>query len=136
MTASRAIVLCILIGLVGAAAQTPVPTFRLYFLGHEVGAESIVTPGSYELRFVERGTEVKLTGSLELAADGSASSLTVRGKNYRLFASDSEVRIAGGHAREHEPAGGVGLCFQFARDRLRQRIQRKQKPTGDVYGNL
>jgi imidazolonepropionase-like amidohydrolase len=94
---SRAIVLCLLLGGV-AMAQSPEATFRLYFLGHEVGAESSLTATTYEFRFVERGTEVRLTGSLELRSDGSPVHLAVRGRNYRLFASDSDVQIAGGRA--------------------------------------
>jgi hypothetical protein len=35
---------------------------------------------------------------LELSSDGSPVHLAVRGRNYRLFASDSDVQIAGGRA--------------------------------------
>jgi len=94
---SRAVLLCLLLCGV-AAAQPPATTFRLYFLGHEVGGESSPTPTTYDFRFVERGTEVRLTGSLELGADGAPAHLAVRGRNYRLFASDSDVQIAGGRA--------------------------------------
>jgi imidazolonepropionase-like amidohydrolase len=93
----RAFVLCFLLAGV-AAAQSPAVTYRLYFLGHEVGAESSPTPTTYELRFVERGTEVKLTGSIELNSDGTPLHFAVQGRNYRLFASDSAVDIAGGRA--------------------------------------
>ena len=94
---SRAILLYILLAGV-AAVQSPVPTFHLYFLGHEVGGESLTAPNTYELRFVERGTEVKLAGLLELGPDGSPVHLAVRGRNYRLFASDSDVQVTGGRA--------------------------------------
>jgi len=94
-----AILLCaLLLSFVEAQTQPAATTFRLYFLGHDVGAESSVTPTSYELRFVDRGTEVKLTGSLELRSDGTPIHFAVQGRNYRLFASDSAVEIAGSRA--------------------------------------
>jgi hypothetical protein len=94
-----------------AVAQSQAVTFRLYFLGHEVGGESSPTPTTYETRFVERGTEVRLTGSLELGPDGSPVHLEVRGRNYRLFASDSDVRIAGrsAHVRDGKAERDIDL---------------------------
>ena len=94
---SRTVLLCTFLGAL-VAAQAQDVTFRLYFLGHEVGVESNPTATSYELRFVERGTEVKLSGLLDLTADGSPVHLRVQGRNYRLFASDSDVAIADGRA--------------------------------------
>jgi imidazolonepropionase-like amidohydrolase len=107
----RAILLCTLLcGLLAVPQQPPAsPTFRLYFLGHEVGSESSVTPTTYELRFVERGTEVKLNGSLEFNADGAPVHFKVEGRNYRLFASDSEVDIADGRARVRDAKAALDV---------------------------
>src|SRR5437764_1166341 len=87
------------------------PTFRLFFLGHEIGREiDVVTtsPGGRrvdaDFQFVDRGTTVSLTGALELANDGRPSHFTVKGRNYRLFTSDSDVTIGGQRAHVRDLA--------------------------------
>ena len=94
----------------GQAQQTPstlpaTPTYHLYFLGHEIGRETDVvaaTPAGRRLdaafEFVDRGTTVSLTGRLDVANDGSAVHFAVKGRNYRLFTSDSEVSVTAGRA--------------------------------------
>ena len=85
-----------------ASAQAGPPTFHLFFLGHEIGRE--VDTWSLDARhldavfhFEDRGTAVDLTGALDLGKDG-ATHLVVRGRNYRLFRSDSDVTVADGRA--------------------------------------
>jgi imidazolonepropionase-like amidohydrolase len=87
--------------------QAPVPdrppTFRLLFLGHEIGRETDTRSSDGRhldsaFHFDDRGTAIDLTGSLDLGENGDPTHLVVNGRNYRLFASDSEVTIAGGHA--------------------------------------
>jgi imidazolonepropionase-like amidohydrolase len=114
---------CVLAGLAMAAVSTVVqvqapPTFRLFFLGHEIGVEhdTVTTNGdARELRaafhFVDRGTAIDLAGTLIAAPDGAPRSLAVKGRNYRLFASDSEVTIASGraHVRDLEQVRDVEI---------------------------
>ena len=101
------------------APATP-PTFRLFFLGHEIGAETdtitTITGGrrlDAAFQFTDRGTAVNLTAALELGtASGEPLHLTVKGRNYRLFASDSEVTIASGraHVRDLQKERDVELA--------------------------
>src|SRR5262245_59596411 len=81
---------------------TGTPTFHLFFLGHEIGAEHDQTTASGPLecffRFVDRGTTIELRAGLERSDDGSVQSLAVKGRNYRLFTSDSEVTVRNGRA--------------------------------------
>jgi imidazolonepropionase-like amidohydrolase len=90
---------------VPSPARPPQPTFRLFFLGHEIGGETDVWPSGARaphlqstFHFVDRGTPIDLSASLDLSTDRSPTHLLIKGKNYRLFASDSEVTIAGGRA--------------------------------------
>jgi imidazolonepropionase-like amidohydrolase len=97
------------------------PTFRLFFLGHEIGTEHDVRSalkkdpvrpipnydGTIDIlncffRFVDRGTTVESRGSLELSQLGTQQHLTLKGRNYRLFSSDSEVvrRDGSAHVRD------------------------------------
>lgn len=87
------------------AAQTPAPagppTFKLFFLGHEIGREidtrTTTATGEHldaSFEFVDRGTTVSLTGALDLTPEGALKHLQVKGRNYRLFSSDSEVSLA------------------------------------------
>jgi imidazolonepropionase-like amidohydrolase len=90
------------------------PTFHLFFLAHEIGGETdqqsvthfdVVAPGrsfdepswSYTFRFVDRGTAVDLTGGLTFHPDGSIHTFFAHGKNYRLFATDSDAAINDRH---------------------------------------
>lgn len=88
-------------------AQTPAadrsPTFRLFFIGHEIGRETDVrsTDGRHldaTFHFDDRGTAIDLTAALDVDVKSAASHLVVKGKNYRLFASDSEVTVTGTRA--------------------------------------
>lgn len=88
-------------------AQTPAPdrppTFRLFFLGHEIGRETDVRSADGQhldatFHFDDRGTAIALAGALDVDAKGAPSHLLVQGKNYRLFASDSEVSVTGTRA--------------------------------------
>jgi imidazolonepropionase-like amidohydrolase len=99
-----AIVLCTVIALAGAAQTPPVvpPTFRLYFLGHDIGRETDTWSADglhlqSAFHFDDRGTAIDLTASLDMEK-GAPTRLVVKGRNYRLFASDSEVTVAGGRA--------------------------------------
>ena len=89
------------------AAQAPLPaaTYHLYLMGHEIGRETDTwtqIDGRRHLdavfHFDDRGTPIDLAASMECSGDGSPLHLLVKGRNYRLFASDSEVTIADGHA--------------------------------------
>jgi imidazolonepropionase-like amidohydrolase len=97
------------------SAQTPesapqaTTIFHLLFIGHEIGQEAdtvTTTPAGRHLeadfKFVDRGTTVSLAASLDLTATGQATHLTVKGRNYRLFTSDSEVTVTAGRARVHD----------------------------------
>jgi len=100
-----------------AQAATPPPatppTFRLYFLGHEIGQEidspylladdgTGITTASFH--FLDRSTSVDLTGALALSPARSPRHLTVKGRNYRLFTSDSDVSISGASAHVRDGA--------------------------------
>ena len=92
------------------SAPTPV-TFHLFFMGHDIGRETdtTTTTGSgSELQaafhFLDRSTSVDLNGTLDLARDGSPQHLVVKGRNYRLFSSDSDVTIANGRAHVRDLA--------------------------------
>lgn len=105
-----AILLCTAGAVLGAVHATPQapgppPTFRLLFLGHEIGAETdaVTSQGATRhldaaFQFTDRGTAINLAATLDLSANGSPTKLTVKGRNYRLFASDSEVTISGQRA--------------------------------------
>src|ERR1017187_9545171 len=87
---------------VAQPAPTGPPTFRLFFLGHEIGAERdtfATIGGGRELQavfhFLDRSTAVDLAGTLDLTSDGSPTHLVVKGHNYRLFSSDSDVIVSG-----------------------------------------
>jgi imidazolonepropionase-like amidohydrolase len=102
--AARALLLA---GMVAAlwsgSAPEPTPTFRLFFIGHEIGAEMDTRSGDGRhldaaFHFDDRGTAIDLNGSLEVSDQGAPVHLSVKGRNYRLFASDSEVSVAGSRA--------------------------------------
>jgi imidazolonepropionase-like amidohydrolase len=61
---------------------------------------------------VDRGTTIDLAATLISALDGAPRSLVVKGRNYRLFASDSEVTIAGNraHVRDLDRARDVEIA--------------------------
>ena len=87
-----------------AQAPAPPPRFRLFFLGHEIGRETDVRSSDGKrldaaFHFDDRGTAIDLTGSLDLNEKGESAHLIVKGKNYRLFGSDSEVTV--GVSRAH-----------------------------------
>lgn len=105
-----AIFLCtagVALGAVQGTSQAPAgpPGFHLFFLAHEIGTETdTVTSqaGGQRLdatfQFTDRGTAINLTAALDLAANGDPTKLVVKGRNYRLFVSDSEVTISGPRA--------------------------------------
>lgn len=85
------------------------PTFHLFFLAHEIGTETdtaTTTAGGKHIdaafQFTDRGTAVNLMAGLDLGAAGDPTKLVVKGRNYRLFASDSEVTVSGhaAHVRD------------------------------------
>lgn len=86
------------------AAQTPdpLPAFRLYFLGHEIGHETV--RGRFGLRressfhFEDRGTAIDLAATFEQDDAGRPIRLALKGRNYRLFSTDSEVNVGAGRA--------------------------------------
>ncbi|HET9369229.1 MAG TPA: amidohydrolase family protein, partial [Vicinamibacterales bacterium] len=92
---------------------SPLESFRLYFIGHEIGREDvthqlldddvrrIVSTFHYE----DRGTPIDLKGELDLEKDGTARRLRVTGKTYRYFASDIDYSVVNGRASLRE--GGV-----------------------------
>ena len=99
---SAAILLCTAVVL-ATTQQAPAPAgakaFRLFFLGHEIGREDVRVTGNEltcDFHFDDRGTAVDLRATLEPAV--SPSRLVVKGRNYRLFTSDSEVTVANGRA--------------------------------------
>ncbi len=92
-----------------AGQQAAPPTFRLFFLGHEIGAETDTVTKSPQgshleavFRFVDRGTAIDLTGTVDQALDGTPRHFSAKGKNYRLFTSDSEVTIADRDVHVHD----------------------------------
>jgi imidazolonepropionase-like amidohydrolase len=93
-------------GLAARQAPTPAPpTFRLFFLGHDIGGEvdTVTTTTSgrhvdFTSHFQDRGTAVDLKASLDFDVKGAPAHFVTKGRNYRLFSSDAEVTIAGGRA--------------------------------------
>jgi imidazolonepropionase-like amidohydrolase len=80
-------------------------------MGHDIGRETDTatsTGSGVELQavfhFLDRSTSVDLNGTLDLARDGSPQHLVVKGRNYRLFSSDSDVTIANGRAHVRDLA--------------------------------
>jgi len=101
-----------------AAAQTPTPApdFRLYFLGHEIGREIVTWADSGHhfdstFHFDDRGTAIDLTASFDEDEGGRPSRLVVKGRNYRLFSSDSDVTITAdrAHVRDFKAERDVEL---------------------------
>ena len=101
-------------------AQTPPDTasYHLFFLGHDIGLETDTftsSPSGRTLQaafhFVDRGTAIDLSATLESNQDQSPRHLLVKGRNYRLFTSDSEVTIGGGqaHVRDGKVVSDVPL---------------------------
>ena len=97
-----ACVFALVVGAAVGATQAPVqnqpPTFRLFFLGHEIGRETDTRSADGRhleaaFHFDDRGTAIDLTGALDLNEIGAPLHLTVKGRNYRLFTSDSDVAI-------------------------------------------
>ena len=98
----RAFVVCLgILGVLSAVgrSQAPArpPSFHLFFLGHEIGAERDVewtqdngTGGEgFDFQFDDRGTHVAVTAQM----DPRFHHFVVKGRNYRLFTSDSEVTV-------------------------------------------
>ncbi len=103
------------LGAAQAAPQAPAnlpPTFHLFFLGHEIGAERDVpwtqdngTGGlNCDFQFEDRGTRVALMSSFSSPVPPAANGgrwfrhFTTKGRNYRLFSSDADVTIDEGRA--------------------------------------
>lgn len=94
-------------------AQTPAPpsgapasSFDLYFIGHKIGLEMTTavrdaagTHFQSAFHFDDRGTAIDLAATLHLRPNGEPAKLTVKGRNYRLFQSDSDVTVEDGVAR-------------------------------------
>ena len=109
---SLATITAVLLLAVPLHVQTPAgpagpPTFHLLFLGHDIGGETDTTAtvsgggasgqaGTPNLicafHFVDRGGAVDLQATL--TNPSAPLHLTVKGHNYRLFTSDSDVTIA------------------------------------------
>lgn len=95
-----------------AAQTSPAPpTFHLYFLGHEIGAETDTVTASdagrredFAFHFQDRGSAIDLKASLDLDAKGAPTRFVTKGKSYRLFSSDAEVTIANGRAHVRDLA--------------------------------
>ena len=99
-----------------AQAPAPEPDFRLYFLGHEIGRETVSWTNSGRhfdstFHFEDRGTAIDLTASFDRDEKRRPTRLVVKGRNYRLFSSDSEVTIAGdrAHVRDFKTERDVEL---------------------------
>jgi hypothetical protein len=100
-----------------SAAQTPAPDpdFRLFFLGHEIGRETVAwtDAGHFDstFHFEDRGTAIDLTASFDSDAHGSSVTTRRQGRNYRLFSSDSEVTITAdrAHVRDFKVERDVDL---------------------------
>jgi imidazolonepropionase-like amidohydrolase len=97
------------VALMASAGQAPAPSptraFDLYLLGHHIGQETRTretTPTgrrvAFDFRYVDRGTEVALTSTLDLASDGSPRRFVTKGRTYRYFNADSEVTVTGTRA--------------------------------------
>jgi imidazolonepropionase-like amidohydrolase len=97
---------------ISISAQTPVPSgapassFDLHFIGHKIGSETttVVHDAAGDhfqsvFHFDDRGTAIDLSASLDLRTNGDPEKLTVKGRNYRLFQSDSEVEVLGDSIR-------------------------------------
>jgi len=101
----RALLLASILAAVPAAQtrapETP-PDFSLYFLGHAIGYERVVGRRDRHVEatfhFDDRGTAIDLTASFDRDEHLNPQRLVVKGRNYRLFSSDSEVTIAKGFA--------------------------------------
>ncbi len=61
--------------------------------------------------FLDRSTAVDLTASLDLDHSGSPLHLVVKGRNYRLFNSDSDLVISPGHVRVRDLARETDLTI-------------------------
>ena len=114
----RAFVLTALAMCLAAFSQAPTPSFRILFLGHDIGQETdtiAATPAGRRLdaamQFTDRGTAITLTGALDLDTAGAPTHLVVKGRNYRLFSSDSEVTIANGAAHVRDLAETSDVAF-------------------------
>ena len=88
------------------AQPAPSPTFRLFFLGHEIGREVVRSAKlpdgerlTFDFSFTDRGTTVELVSTLELDAEQNARHFVTKGRTYRLFHADSEVSVTDGRAR-------------------------------------
>lgn len=96
-----------------SSAQTPAPpqgapasSFDLYFIGHKIGKETttVVRDAAGDhfqsaFHFDDRGTAIDLSAALHLRTNGDPEKLIVKGRNYRLFQSDSEVEVLGDSVR-------------------------------------
>src|SRR5579871_3473812 len=98
------------LSILAGVAQTSQPeTFHLFFIGHDIGRETDTVTnnaGKSQLRsafhFLDRSTAVDLDATLDSDKDGAALHLVVKGRNYRLFNSDSDITLSDGrvHIRE------------------------------------
>jgi imidazolonepropionase-like amidohydrolase len=87
------------------------PTFRLFFLGHEIGREIVRTSRlpdgerlTFDFSFTDRGTTVELASTLEMDAEQNVRHFAAKGRTYRLFTADSEVTVTDGRARVRDGA--------------------------------
>lgn len=87
------------------------PTFRLFFLGHEIGREIVKSSRlpdgerlTFDFSFTDRGTTVELTSTLEMDAEQNVRHFVTKGRTYRLFTADSEVTVTDGRARIRDGA--------------------------------
>jgi imidazolonepropionase-like amidohydrolase len=115
------ILICVLVSILAVSAQTPTaarPTFHLFFIGHDIGGETdtivpIATGTQLQaaFHFLDRSTSVDLTGTLDLTKDGSPTHLVVKGRNYRLFSSDSDITIDKGrvHVRDLSKESDIAI---------------------------
>src|SRR5262245_21831291 len=103
------------------AAVVSAPTYRLWFIGHDIGFEtdSLSREGQHHdfaFHFDDRGTAIDLNASLDFTS-GAPTHFLIKGRNYRLFTSDAEVSVSGGrahirdHAQEHDLDIGGRLFF-------------------------
>jgi imidazolonepropionase-like amidohydrolase len=106
----------VLVAVSAMQAPAPAPNFRLYFLGHEIGREIVTWTNSgrhfdSDFHFEDRGTAIDLTASFDSDDKGRPSRLVVKGRNYRLFSTDSEVTIAGdrAHVRDFKAERDIEL---------------------------
>jgi imidazolonepropionase-like amidohydrolase len=101
----------VVVALPRASTQVQAPSFKLSFLGHEIGEEKVtVETGAFGRRitsdfaFTDRGTRVALAATLELAPDGKPVKLVSKGRTYRLFSTDIEVVREGDRVRVRDEA--------------------------------